>query len=69
MSVGTWTIKQVKGDATYHVLAQFQILGEVHTVLDGVVSVELDHHVGNRLAGPSIPGNELGDDVEETRAH
>jgi hypothetical protein len=37
-----------------HVLAELEVLRKVHAVLDRVVAVALDHHVGNGLAGPGV---------------
>jgi hypothetical protein len=34
-------------------------------VLDGVITIALDHHVRDRLSGPSIPRDKFSDDVEE----
>ena len=48
---------------SYHILSQLQILGEVHAMFDRVVAVAFDHHIGNRLPGPCIPGNQFGNDV------
>lgn len=52
-----------------HVLAHLEILRKVHAVLYRIVTIALDHHVCDGFAWPGIPGNELGDDVEEAIFH
>lgn len=49
----------------FHVLSELEILGEIHAVLHGIVSVAFHHHVGNGLTGPRVTGNQLRDDVQE----
>jgi hypothetical protein len=51
---------------TYHVLSQLQVLGEIHSMFNGVVSVALDHHVRNWFAWPCVSRDKLGDDIEES---
>lgn len=48
-----------------HVLAELEVLSEIHSVLHAVVAVTLDHHVGDGLSGEGVSSDEFSDDIEE----